>query len=72
MKIEIKISDKDAALIQEFMDDNQTDEYNSHGPLDMIVLAEMLMEDVALTVSRPGCWEAANMREALTSHGYKC
>lgn len=71
MKIEIEVSDKNAALIEEFMDENQTDEFNSHGPLDMIVLAEMLLEDVALTVSRPGSWEGSNMSRVLTSHGYK-
>lgn len=70
MKIEIEISDKNAALIEEFMDENQSDEFNSHGPLDMIVLAEMLLEDVALTVSRPGSWEGSNMIQVLTSHGY--
>src|ERR1039457_35490 len=48
MKIEIDIPDEDAALIEEFILDNQSDEGNSHGPLDMIVLAGMLMEDVAL------------------------
>ena len=70
MKIEIEIPDSDAALIEEFMNENQSDEANSHGALDMIVLAEMLMEDVALTVSRPGSWEGSNMRQVLTSHGY--
>lgn len=72
MKIEIEIPDKQFALIEEFMDANQTDEFNSHGSLDLFVLVEMLLQDVAMTVSRPGSWEAANMRDVLTSHGYKC
>ena len=72
MKIEIEITEEDAALIEQFMDNNQSGEFNSHGPLDMIVLAGMLMEDVALTVSRPGSWEGANMGQVLTSHGYNC
>lgn len=71
MKIEIEISDQDAALIEEFMDANQSSVFNSHGPLDMIVLAEMLLEDVALAVRRPGSWEGSNMIQVLTSHGYK-
>jgi hypothetical protein len=70
MKIEIEITDQDAELIEEFMDGNQSDEFNSHGPLDMIVLAEMLLQDVALAVRRPGSWEGANMIQVLTSHGY--
>jgi len=70
MLIEIEVSDEDAALIEEFMDDNQTDESNSHGPLDMIILAGMLLEDVALAVRRPGSWEGSNMIQVLTSHGY--
>lgn len=72
MKIEIEISNQDAALIEEFLDDNQSGEFNSHGPLDLFVLVEMLLEDVAMTVSRPGSWEGANMIQVLTSHGYKC
>lgn len=71
MKIEIEITDDDAALIEEFLIDNQVDEGNSHGPLDMIVLAGMLMEDVALAVRRPGSWEGFNMIRVLESHGYK-
>ena len=71
MKIEIEITEQDATLIGEFLDGNQTDEFNSHGPLDMIVLAGMLMEDVALAVRRPGSWEGSNMIQVLTSHGYK-
>ncbi len=70
MKVEIEIPDRNVELIERFMDNNQTDEDNSHGPLDMIVLAEMLMEDVALAVRRPGSWEGENMIQVLTSHGY--
>jgi len=70
MRLEINVRDEDAALIEEFMDMNQSGEFNSHGPLDMIVLAEMLMQDVALAVRRPGSWEGANMIQVLTSHGY--
>jgi hypothetical protein len=72
MKIEIEIPDKQFAMIEEFMESNRTDEFNSHGPLDLFVLVEMLLEDVAMTVSRPGSWEGSNMIQVLTSHGYKC
>lgn len=70
MKIEIEVSARDAALIEEFMDANQSGEFNSHGPLDMIILAGMLLQDVALAVRRPGSWEGSNMIQVLTSHGY--
>jgi hypothetical protein len=70
MKIEIEIPDKEFALIESLMDENQSSEGNSHGPLDLFVLIEMLLEDVALTVSRPGSWEGSNMIQVLTSHGY--
>jgi len=70
MKIEIEITDQDAALIEQFLDENQTGECNSHGPLDMIVLAGMLLQDVALAVRRPGSWEGSNMSQVLSSHGY--
>lgn len=72
MKIEIEIPDKQFELIETMMEENRTDEFNSHGPLDLFVLIGMLLEDVAMTVSRPGSWEAANMRDVLTSHGYQC
>jgi len=29
------------------------------------------MEDVALTISRPGSWEGANMQQVLAAHGYE-
>lgn len=72
MKIEIEITEQQFALIETMMDENQAKEGNSHGPLDLFVLLEMLLEDVAMTVSRPGSWEGANMRQVLTSHGYNC
>jgi len=71
MRIEIEISDENIALIEEFTVDNQSDEYSTHGPLDLTVLARMLMEDVALAVKRPGSWEGFNMIRVLESHGYK-
>jgi hypothetical protein len=71
MKIEIEISDQDAALIEEFLNENQGSEFNSHGPLDMTVLAGMLMQDVALAVRRPGSWEGSNMIQVLVCHGYQ-
>lgn len=70
VKIEIEISEDDFALIEQFTEENRATEGNSHGPLDLIVLAEMLMQDVALAVRRPGSWEGSNMAEVLRCHGY--
>ena len=71
MKLRIEIGEEDAARIREFLECTQTSEFNSHGPLTMKRLAEMLIEDVALAVRRPGSWEGANMGQVLRSHGYK-
>ncbi len=71
MKLQIEIADEDAALIEEFLARNQASEGNSHGPLDIKRLAEMLLEDVALAERRPGSWEGANMTAALQAHGYR-
>lgn len=42
----------------------------THGKMDISKLIAMLVEDLAMTNSRPGCWEAANMQQVLDSHGY--
>lgn len=45
-------------------------EFSSHGRLTLATLLEMLLEDAALVVTRPGSWEGANMAQVLQSHGY--
>jgi hypothetical protein len=72
MKIKIEIPDERYTLIKELMDNNQSGEFNSHGPLNLLTLVDMLLEDVAMTVSRPGSWEGANMIQVLICHGYQC
>jgi hypothetical protein len=49
----------------------ERDGATSHGPLDVSGLLTMLAEDVAMTNSRPGSWEGANMQQVLDSHGYQ-
>jgi hypothetical protein len=72
MKIKIVIPDDVAMHLNAFLqraalyDDQPT----SHGKLTVESLAEMLMEDVALAIRRPGSWEGANMSRVLESHGY--
>lgn len=47
------------------------DEVVSHGrDLHVGGLLAMLAEDAALIVRRPGCWEASNMHQVLSGHGY--
>jgi hypothetical protein len=71
MKIEVEISDADVVLINRFFELANQSDANTHGKLDFKTLAEMLLEDVALSVRRPGSWEGANMAQVLTSHGYE-
>lgn len=42
----------------------------THGLLTVTRLLEMLAEDVAMVETRPGCWEASNMAQVFSSHGY--
>ncbi len=48
-----------------------TTEASTHGQLTLETMFEMLAEDVAMTVNRPGSWEAANMAQVFVSHGYE-
>lgn len=43
----------------------------THGKLDVPKLLSMLAEDAAMTNTRPGSWEGANMQQVLDSHGYQ-
>jgi len=42
----------------------------THGRLDIPGLLGMLAEDAAMTNTRPGSWEGANLQQVLDSHGY--
>ncbi len=55
-------------LTSEKLDSANT--FNSHGKLTLNKLAEMLLEDAAMVISRPGSWEGSNMADVLRSHGY--
>lgn len=43
----------------------------SHGELDVPGLLLMLVQDAAMTNSRPGSWEGSNMQQVLDAHGYR-
>lgn len=51
--------------------DKSRDGATSHGSLTPAKLLAMLAEDAGMVVTRPGCWEASNMHQVLTSHGYE-
>ncbi len=71
MKIVVEISDDDAMYVNRVIELANMSDGNTHGTLGFEKLAKMLLEDVAMTVRRPGCWEAANMARLLASHGYE-
>jgi hypothetical protein len=70
MKLTIEISNETADQIkQHLIDHPPPNAFNSHGPLTLKSLAEMLMEDIGLSITRPGSWEGANMHTVLRAHG---
>jgi hypothetical protein len=69
MQVTIDIPDETARRIEEHIAGAKSD-LNSHGPLTLQRLLDMVAEDVGLSVTRPGSWEGANMRDVLRSHGY--
>lgn len=75
--IQIELSDDELASIEYLIrdwnaviDEQGIDVGNTHGKLTLARLAQMLLEDVAMTNMRPGSWEGSNMQQVLTSHGY--
>lgn len=72
MNITVEISDDDAMHINKLIERANLHDRgaNTHGKLSFEVLGQMLMQDVALAVRRPGSWEGASMGQLLSSHGY--
>lgn len=70
MTIEITLDSQLEASLQRFLRAAGSTDESTHGPLTIAALAEMLLDDVALTVTRPGCWEANAMARLLGGHGY--
>jgi hypothetical protein len=65
----IDIPDDIARRIEEHIA-GATSDLNSHGPLTLQKLMDMVAEDVGMSVTRPGSWEGANMRNVIRAHGY--
>lgn len=72
VQIELEIADEAQADVEAFMAATHTraDLFSTHGALDLATLLEMLLEDVALMVSRPGSWEAVAIGRVMAAHGY--
>jgi hypothetical protein len=72
MKFTIEIPDEEATDIQAAVARMAIydDRANTHGILTIESLARMLLQDVALSVRRPGSWEGSHMARVLASHGY--
>jgi hypothetical protein len=70
-QFDLAITDGDVQLITQFLMMTALNEACSHGPLDIQILLAMLLEDVALMMSRPGSWEGSNMQQVMMSHGYR-
>lgn len=72
VKIELELSQTTHHHLLVVVDScNRIDPNNTtHGHLTVPQLLAMLAEDVAMTNSRPGSWEGANMQQVLDSHGY--
>lgn len=66
--IKVKVPTETAAFVQQYVDEARHLDGSS---LTIESLVEMLLDDVALVVRRPGCWEAAAMDGLLASHGYQ-
>ena len=74
--IQIDISTETARSIVELAErctaaDQERSGATTHGPLTVKALLAMLAEDAAMTITRPGSWEGANMATVLESHGYR-
>ena len=74
-RITITISEPTAQALAELANactvaDKACGGYTSHSSLTPSSLLAMLAEDAGMVITRPGCWEAANMHQVLVSHGY--
>lgn len=69
MQIIFDVPDSVAETLKTVAERCATEE-STHGPLTIQEMFEMLAEDIAMTETRPGSWEASNMMQVFTSHGY--
>lgn len=71
MELTIKIPPADVEQLAAFLaTTHDAAKHSTHGVLTMERLILMLLQDVALTRTRPGSWEGSRMANLLASHGY--
>lgn len=75
-RITITVSEETAEAIKDLAKacsaaNEARDGFTSHGNMTPAKLLAMLAEDAGMVITRPGCWEAANMHQVLVSHGYR-
>jgi len=75
-RIKLEVSDEVAVSLAELAarcraEHLRRDGFTSHGELNTQTLISMLIEDAAMIVTRPGSWEASNMTQVFSSHGYE-
>lgn len=68
-RVTVELSGQDLECIREFLATTKGRPIASE--LTLPALVEMLLQDVAYSVRRPGSWEGANMLQVLQGHGYE-
>ena len=73
MQVTIDIPERLVPHLQRLVEHCNGNDFDAttHGRLTLESLISMLVEDLSLVQSRPGCWEADNMENVLSSHGYE-
>ena len=74
--ITIEISDDTKANLAKLAErcteiDQERGGATTHGALDISRLLQLLVEDAALVIARPGSWEGTGMAHHLAAHGYE-
>lgn len=73
--ITINVTDEVAAALKELAQrcteaHRAREGATTHGELTVRKLLEMLAEDAAMVVTRPGAWEADGIASTIQKHGY--
>lgn len=66
-QIRVELSDREWMAIEQFLPG--TANVDGSDPLTLKTLVELLLQDVAMTMTRPGSWEGSNMIRVFEGHG---
>jgi hypothetical protein len=72
MTIEVTLDSKAQAALRRFLRTAGGTDQGTRGPLPLTIaaLTEMLLEDIAVVMTRPGSWEADAMAVLVGGHGH--